>query len=105
VSISSIFNFQIYGIPFVGADICGFGSPTTEELCARWMQLGSFYPFARNHYSIGLRSHEPYAWGQQSPVYTAALISLKLRYSLLKFYYSLFIRNQGEGNDKFDKYW
>eukprot|EP01017_Pseudomicrothorax_dubius_P027521 TRINITY_DN3182_c0_g2_i2.p1 TRINITY_DN3182_c0_g2~~TRINITY_DN3182_c0_g2_i2.p1 ORF type:complete len:597 (+),score=177.83 TRINITY_DN3182_c0_g2_i2:49-1791(+) len=95
-SLSQIFNYQIFGIPMMGVDICGFAGNTTEGLCARWMQLGSLYPFSRNHNAIDSIDQEPFALGPT--VLETSRKALQLRYSLLKFYYSIFVLNNGTGS-------
>ncbi|KAJ8595178.1 hypothetical protein M405DRAFT_759499, partial [Rhizopogon salebrosus TDB-379] len=62
LNIQGVLQFQIYQIPMVGADICGFRNNTDEELCNRWMQLSAFMPFYRNHNTYGAISQEPYRW-------------------------------------------
>lgn len=85
-SIQGIISMNMFGLPMVGADICGFAGNTTVELCARWMQLGAFYPFSRNHNEIGATSQEPYSLGQT--VLDISRSALQLRYRLIPFFYS-----------------
>ena len=84
--ISTIFTFNIFGIPMTGDDICGFFDNTNDNLCARWHNLGAFYPFSRNHNFIYSKGQEPYNLGKNT--LNAAKNAIRLRYSILRYMYS-----------------
>ena len=84
-SLAGVFNFGLYGIPFVGADICGFDGNATVNLCSRWMQLGAFYPFMRNHNSPKGNPQEPYVDAKLASISRKAI---RTRYSLARYLYS-----------------
>eukprot|EP00825_Cyclidium_porcatum_P026857 TRINITY_DN2885_c0_g1_i4.p1 TRINITY_DN2885_c0_g1~~TRINITY_DN2885_c0_g1_i4.p1 ORF type:complete len:660 (+),score=44.18 TRINITY_DN2885_c0_g1_i4:2710-4689(+) len=95
LAIPTIFNSNLFGISMSGSDICGFSKPSDEQLCARWIQQGAFYPFSRNHNEKDQLPQEFYRF-TYSTLY-AAQKSLKLRYSILKYYYTQFIISNGYG--------
>mmetsp|Transcript_10601 Transcript_10601/g.20455 ORF Transcript_10601/g.20455 Transcript_10601/m.20455 type:complete len:860 (+) Transcript_10601:32-2611(+) len=94
-SIIGIYNFQMFGIPIVGADICGLLGNTTAELCARWMQLGTLYPFARNHNNYTAIAQEPYAF--DANVTATSNLSIRNRYYLLNYLYTLMFDHAQDG--------
>ncbi|XP_030816697.1 maltase-glucoamylase, intestinal-like [Camarhynchus parvulus] len=94
-SIIGIMEFNLFGIPYIGADICGFNYNTTYELCLRWMQLGSFYPFSRNHNSEGNIEQDPAVFGDEFAEISRA--TLRIRYSLLPYLYTLFYESHVHG--------
>jgi alpha-glucosidase (family GH31 glycosyl hydrolase) len=79
-------EWNIFGVPYVGSDICGFNGEPSEELCLRWMQLGSFHSFSRNHNGIGYRPQDPAQWGS---VAAASRKALGFRYKYLPTLYSM----------------
>ena len=79
LSISGVLLHQLMGISMVGPDLGGFIGDVEEELLIRWMALGAFMPFARNHNAKGYVGQEPF----KSPmVATATKKYFELRYSV-----------------------
>ncbi|KAJ5388149.1 hypothetical protein N7509_010690 [Penicillium cosmopolitanum] len=86
-SIPQALSFSLFGVPMFGVDTCGFNGNTDEELCNRWMQLSAFFPFYRNHNTLSAVSQEPYQW---ESVMQASKDAMKIRYSILPYFYTLF---------------
>ncbi|OTA57514.1 glycoside hydrolase family 31 protein [Hypoxylon sp. EC38] len=94
-SIPQALSFSLFGIPMFGVDTCGFAGNADMELCSRWMQLSAFFPFYRNHNTIGAASQEPYVW---SAVVEASKAAMKIRYALLPYIYTTFYLSHSTGS-------
>ena len=98
-SISGIMNMNMFGIPHVGADVCGFfGEKKDDEMCLRWIQLSTFYTMARAHQNLTWNDQpsertEPYLL--DTDYRNQAREALYDRYSYLRMMYTcLFEANQ-----------
>lgn len=87
MAIPQLCNLGLSGLGFIGTDVGGFGSDCTPELFARWMQLGCFSPFFRDHCAKGCRAQEPWQFGEE--VLSISRKYMNLRYELLPYLYDL----------------
>lgn len=76
------------GVPFVGDDIGGYIGPASRELFTRWMQVGMFAPFARNHKEAYAHANEPWSFGEETEAISKAF--MEFRYRMMPYLYSAF---------------
>lgn len=96
---------NVVGVPLVGADICGFMGPTTQELCTKWHFVGAFYPFSRNHNGDD-KAQEPYWFTETYAVSGKTFMAhmsdaIRLKYALLPYYYTQLSKISREGGTLF----
>lgn len=94
-AIPQALQMQLFGIPMFGVDICGFSGNTDFELCSRWMAMGAFFPFMRNHNVLAAISQEPYIWEDTAE---ASRIAIAIRYQLLPYLYTLMYKSHMTGS-------
>ncbi|MGN0474543.1 MAG: glycoside hydrolase family 31 protein [Acutalibacteraceae bacterium] len=87
-SIAQLCSVGMSGMAFIGTDAGGFGANCTSELLCRWMQVGCFTPFFRNHSAKGTRYQEPWAFDEQTLDICRKYI--RLRYKLIPYIYDCF---------------
>eukprot|EP00003_Mantamonas_plastica_P006535 TRINITY_DN1534_c0_g1_i2.p1 TRINITY_DN1534_c0_g1~~TRINITY_DN1534_c0_g1_i2.p1 ORF type:complete len:651 (-),score=209.59 TRINITY_DN1534_c0_g1_i2:130-2082(-) len=90
-----LLSMNIAGLPFVGADVGGFFKDPDAELMVRWYQAGAFQPFFRAHGHLDTKRREPWLWGDVPMGQIRDAI--RMRYSLLPFWYSLFQESSVSG--------
>jgi alpha-glucosidase len=86
LSVQMVLTLGLSGIPITGPDIGGFSGGPSPELFARWIQVGSLFPFCRVHSMIGSPNQEPWKFGPE--VEAIARDYLNLRYRLLPYLYT-----------------
>ena len=81
-------SLGLSGVPFTGMDIGGFTGNPTVGLYSRWIQLGAFTPYFRNHTGVNTKSAEPWTFGEE--VTEIARNYISLRYKMMPYLYSTF---------------
>ncbi|MES2276691.1 MAG: TIM-barrel domain-containing protein [Bacteroidota bacterium] len=89
-------SLGLSGVPFTGMDIGGFTGNGTPSLFARWIQIGAFNPYFRNHTAVNTKSAEPWTFGEE--VLEISRNYINLRYKLMPYLYSAFYEATQNGH-------
>ncbi len=95
LSIPMILNMSLSGVPFVAADVPGFGGNATAALATAWYKAAFLAPILRNHSIAGSAHQEPWSYGAKVTKVIAHYISL--RYKLIPYLYNLFVDQEELG--------
>lgn len=96
-------SLAISGISFCGADVGGFFKNPNSELFLRWNQAGIWLPFFRQHSHIDTKRREP--WTFNDDVIQFVRDTLRVRYTYLPMWYTLFREHEIEGTPVLQPLW
>ena len=105
INLPEVLNLGLSGQPMSGCYIGGFApgagsvgasQVTNYELFTRWMHLGAFLPWYRNHYDGYSKAfQEPYAYGEPVPANCRKYV--ELRYRMLQIFYDALYQTTQSG--------
>ncbi|MED4354650.1 glycoside hydrolase family 31 protein [Schinkia azotoformans] len=95
MSLPMCINLGVSGVPFCGPDVGGFAHDSNGQLLTRWMQVGTFTPFFRNHNALDTVRQEPWSFGEKYEKIIKKYIHL--RYQWLPHLYTLFMEASQSG--------
>ncbi len=95
LSARMVTGLGLSGVSFTGSDVGGFMGNPTEKLFTRWMSLGVYTPFFRNHSAWDTKSKEPWSFGLNVERMVREMIMQ--RYRLLPYIYSAFYESSVSG--------
>ncbi|HEX5150544.1 MAG TPA: glycoside hydrolase family 31 protein [Parafilimonas sp.] len=81
-------QFGLSGVPFIGYDIGGYIGDGSKNLYTRWIEVGIFSPYCRNHREFFGAANEPWAYGEEAEAISKTYIGF--RYRLMPYLYAAF---------------
>lgn len=88
-------QMSLSGIPFVGPDLGGYIGDGNKELYRRWVEVGVFSPYLRNHREQFAAANEPWSYGEDNELISQSYIGF--RYQMMPYLYSKFHETSQNG--------
>ena len=88
-------QMSLSGIPFVGPDLGGYIGDGNKDLYKRWVEVGVFSPYLRNHREQFAAANEPWSYGEDNELISQSYIGF--RYQMMPYLYSKFHETSQNG--------